>query len=70
MKITSLDDINSWVQEWMAKKWVHKIIAFSWWSSADKMEWANPKIVEKLNESIAEYVNAVIEWSIKSSQLG
>ena len=65
MKITSLDDINSWVREWMDREWIHKIIAISGWSSAEKIEWANPEIVTKLNESIAEYVNAVIEWTLK-----
>ena len=68
MKITSLDDINSWVREWMDREWIHKIIAISGWSSAEKIEWANPEIVTKLNESIAEYVNAVIEWTLKKLQ--
>ena len=49
----------------MDREWIHKIIAISGWSSAEKIEWANPEIVTKLNESIAEYVNAVIEWTLK-----
>lgn len=68
MRITGLDDIDSGVRDWMSKNGVHKIIAISWGSSAEKMEWANPEIVARLNESVAEYVNAVIEWTLKKLQ--
>ncbi len=45
MKITSLDDINSGVREWMDQTGVRKIIAISGWSSVEKIEWANGEIV-------------------------
>ncbi len=68
MKITSLDEIDSWVQEWMQREWVGKIIAISGWSSAEKMEWADPDIVKQYNDSIAAYVNAIIEGTLKRLQ--
>lgn len=65
MKITSLDDINSWVQAFMSEVWANKIISLSGWSSAEKVEWADPEAVRILNESVRNYVNSVLEVTFK-----
>lgn len=68
MRITSLDRIDSWVQEWMWEKGVKKIIAISGWSSAEKLEWADPEIVKRYNDSISAYVSAIIDGTLKMLQ--
>ena len=65
MKITSLDSIDAGVTSWKEQNGINKIIAISGGSSAEKIDWADPEIVEKLNKSVSEYVNAVIEGALK-----
>lgn len=68
MRITSLDGINAWVKHWMDQTGTRKIIAISWWSSAEKVDWADPEIVARLNDSISAYVRAVIDGTCKRLQ--
>ena len=64
MRITSLDDINMWVQSWMQEKWVHKIIAFSGSSSTENPPWIDIALAENLSKANQQYINATISGTL------
>ena len=64
MRITSLDDINSWVQTWMKEKWVHKIIAFSGSSSTENPPWIPDELAIQLAQINQAYVDAIITGTL------
>lgn len=64
MRITSLDDINSWVRSWMQEKWVHKIIAFSWSSSNEKLPGIPDELAKQVAKANQEYVDAIISGAL------